>query len=66
MDSSTTGNFLDWSVSKSRVSVSCHLLLFFFIEIPVFKANGVDPDQTACSAASDLGLHCLPMYRGSF
>ena len=22
-------------------------------------ANGGDPDQTLCSAASDLGLHCL-------
>ena len=24
-----------------------------------FVANSVDPDQTARSAASDLGLHCL-------
>ena len=24
-------------------------------------ANSVDPDQTPRSAASDLGLHCLPM-----
>ena len=23
-------------------------------------ANSGDPDQTLCSAASDLGLHCLP------
>ena len=23
-------------------------------------ANSNDPDQTPCSAASDLGLHCLP------
>ena len=23
-------------------------------------ANSLDPDQTLCSAASDLGLHCLP------
>ena len=22
--------------------------------------TSVDPDQTLCSAASDLGLHCLP------
>ena len=27
----------------------------------VFNANSVDPDQTPRSAASDLGLHCLPM-----
>ena len=37
------------------------LLLLWFTEIPVINANGVDPDQTPCSVASDLGLHCLPM-----
>ena len=31
------------------------------MEIPVFNANSVDPDQTPRSAASDLGLHCLPI-----
>ena len=30
-----------------------------FIEIPVFNASSVDPDQMLHSAASDLGLHCL-------
>ena len=29
------------------------------MEIPVFNANSVDPDQTPHSAASDLGPHCL-------
>ena len=29
--------------------------------IPVFNANSVDPDQTPRFAASDLGLHCLPV-----
>ena len=24
-------------------------------------ANSEDPDQTPCLAASDLGLHCLPV-----
>ena len=24
-------------------------------------AHNVDPDQTPCYVASDLGLHCLPM-----
>ena len=24
-------------------------------------ANSGDPDQMPCSAASDLGLHCLPV-----
>ena len=32
-----------------------------YIEIPVCTANHVDPDQTPRCAASDLGLHCLPM-----
>ena len=27
----------------------------------MFNAKSVDPDQMAHSAASDLGLHCLPM-----
>ena len=31
--------------------------------MPVINANSVDPDQTPRSAASDLGLHCLPMSR---
>ena len=30
-----------------------------FIEIPVYNANAVDPDQTPRAAASDLGMHCL-------
>ena len=29
--------------------------------MPVFKANCVDPNQTPRCAASDLGLHCLPV-----
>ena len=38
------------------------LLLFLcFIEIRVRIANSVDLDQTPRNAASDLGLHCLPM-----
>ena len=32
-----------------------------FIEIHAFNAKSEDPDQTPCSAAFDLGLHCLPM-----
>ena len=37
------------------------LVLPCFIEIPVFKANNVDPDQIPRSTASDLGLHRLSM-----
>ena len=32
-----------------------------FIEIPVLNANSVAPDQTPRSAASDLGINCLPV-----
>ena len=37
------------------------LLLSCFEETSELNANNVDPDQTPRSAASDLGLHCLPM-----
>ena len=33
----------------------------FYRNIPVLYANSADPDQMPHSAASDLGLHCLPM-----
>ena len=35
------------------------LLLHYFIEVPVFNANSVDPDQMPHSAVSDLDQHCL-------
>ena len=37
------------------------------MEVPVFHANSVYPDQMPHSAASNLGLHCLPitLLRGS-
>ena len=39
------------------------MYFFSFILFRIFLlANGEDPDQTH-SAASDLGLHCLPMSR---
>ena len=37
------------------------LIITWFTEIPALNANNVDPDQTPQNAASDLGLHCLPM-----
>ena len=52
-------NSVDQSISNSRVSGK-FLLLLCFIEIPVFNANNVDPDQMLHSVASDLGLYCLP------
>ena len=51
---------LDWSFS-SRRDVWLVLYILCFIEISVFNAKKVDPDQTLHSVASDLGLHCLPM-----
>ena len=36
-------------------------MLPWFIENPFLNANNVDPDKTPRSAASDLGLYCLPM-----
>ena len=39
----------------------CFLLLQYFIKFHAFDANSVEPDLTPCSAASDLGLHYLPM-----
>ena len=51
---------LDQSISNIG-GVWLVLLLPCFIEIPVFNANSVDPDQMLCIAASDLGPHFLPM-----
>ena len=33
----------------------------YFAFVSKFQLNSGDPDQTPLSAASDLGLHCLPM-----
>ena len=49
-------NSLDRSISSTR-GVWLFLLIPCFIEIPVFNANSVDPDQTPRSVASDLGVH---------
>ena len=45
----------------SSVTLMSLLKITCFIEIPVFNANSVVPDQTPHDAASDLGLHYLPM-----
>ena len=47
--------YAEWSIPYIR-GVWLVSLWPCFIEIPVFNANSVDPDQT-----SDPGLHCLPM-----
>ena len=33
----------------------------YFVEVSELNANSVDPNQTPQFAASDLGLHCLPI-----
>ena len=59
MDSSTTSLWTSlFPIVKCLV---IFLLLLHFIEIPVVNTNSVDPNQMLHSAASDLGLHCLPI-----
>ena len=53
-------NSLDRSISYIR-GVWLFLLLSCSLEISELNANSVDLDQTPRFAASDLGLHCLPM-----
>ena len=59
MDSSTS------TLWTGRVSSRKGFWLLFiitgFIEILVYNANRVDPDQMPQNVASDLGLHCLSM-----
>ena len=37
------------------------MFLLVLCKNSVFNANSVNPDQTLQNAASDPGLHCLPM-----
>ena len=37
------------------------MISMFFLEIPRYNPNSVDPDQTPRSVASDLDLHGLPL-----
>ena len=53
-------NSLDPSISASWISGK-FLLLLYFIDIPIFNASNLDPDHMPHSAASDPGLHCLPV-----
>ena len=59
MDSFTSSLWTD-PFPKDEVSVY-FLILPGFVETHAYNANSVDPDQTLRSAASDLGLQCLPM-----
>ena len=57
-------NSLDQSISKGVCVRGMWSVSIITIEMPVVIANSVDPDQTPRCAASDLGLHCLPMSQG--
>ena len=60
----SSGLFYLNSVDRSISYISGVRLVFIiimFCRISEFNANIVDPDQMRHSAASDLGLHCLPM-----
>ena len=53
-------------VCQWRVSSIVYLYHFYFIftrnaHLSLY-ANSVDPDETPHVAASDLGLHCLPIF----
>ena len=37
-------------------------IIVMFVERFELYANSLDPDQPPYSAASDLGLHCLPLF----
>ena len=50
------------SLDMSKFYIRCVWLIFIntiSVEVSVFYANSVDPDQTPHSVASDLGLHCF-------
>ena len=51
------------TAQKLYVFKGCWVVFFIFIKIfiEILQANSGDPDQTSRSAASGLGLHCLPM-----
>ena len=48
------------SISVLRV-VGCYFSFLFKFEYTILEANSGDSDQTPQSAASDMGLHCLPI-----
>ena len=59
MDSSATT--LWTSLFPKTGSLVSFYHYYVFIDIPVFNANRVDPDQMPHDVASDMGLHCLSL-----
>ena len=56
--------WLNESISSSR-GVWCIFSFLISNRNSCLQARTVDPDQTRCSAASDLGLYCLPRTLGA-
>ena len=58
-------NYLDTPAFDLSISIEGCLVIFLvslcFIEVSVLNANSVDTGGTPQNAASDLGLHCLPI-----
>ena len=54
-------NYLDRFISNIS-SVWVVIIVTMFYSDSFLNAKSVDPDQTLHSAASELDLHCLPMY----
>ena len=73
--SCVTVHLISVSACKKEISCLCYIFFFFFVLLnlqsrmyPEFSnnqtsANSEDPDQTPRSAASDQGLHCLPLIK---
>ena len=54
-------NSLDRSMFSIRDVCLVFIIIMYFFLIFELNANSTDLDQTPRSAASDLGLHCLPV-----
>ena len=55
------GPFCDRSISNIRGVGMDFIITMKHKKNSELNANSVDPDQTLRSAASNLGLHCLPV-----
>ena len=53
---------MDESISNFK-GVWCTFSLFFYFEQTLLLVNSEDPDETPRAAASDRGLHCLPISK---
>ena len=54
-------SLVEFSICYLR-SIRCNILGLFGSRQKLLLANSGDPDQMPHYVASDLGLHCLPMY----